>query len=127
MDSQPKMKPNAREIAAKLRDEIAAGTFGPGDRLPGGRAYAKKLGVSLMTVQNAYAQLQTEGLVKGVTGSGTYVRDAAPGEEAPRDSAKRVTDLQAEVARVSTELADLAERVKQLESAVGSPGGKPGS
>ncbi|MGR8009243.1 GntR family transcriptional regulator [Streptomyces hypolithicus] len=127
MDSQTKRKPNAREIAARLREEIAAGTFAPGARLPGGRSYASKLGVSLMTVQNAYSQLREEGLVEGVSGSGTYVRDPAPGEEAPRESAKRVMDLQAEVARVSTELAGLAERVKQLESAVGSVGGNPAS
>ncbi|MFJ9076624.1 GntR family transcriptional regulator [Streptomyces sp. NPDC102278] len=119
MNSQPKRKPNAREIAARLRDEIAAGTFGPGDRLPGGRAYAKKLGVSLMTVQNAYAQLQEDGLVEGVSGSGTYVRDPAAGEPRPRDSARRLNELQAEVERVSTELAGLVERVQQLERAVG--------
>ncbi|MEU4925132.1 GntR family transcriptional regulator [Streptomyces yokosukanensis] len=127
MDSQPKRKLNAREIAAKVRDEIAAGTFGPGDRLPGARAYAKKLGVALMTVQNAYAQLQEDGLVEGVTGSGTYVRDPAPGEQAPREAAQRMTELQAEVARVSTELAGLAERVKQLEAAVGPTEGEPGA
>jgi DNA-binding GntR family transcriptional regulator len=121
VDSQQKRKPNAREIAAKLRDEIASGTFGPGDRLPGGRAYATKLGVSLMTVQNAYAQLQEDGLVEGVTGSGTYVRDPAPGEPKPRDSARRLNELQAEVARVSTELAGLAERVKQLEEGASPP------
>ncbi|WP_254666114.1 GntR family transcriptional regulator [Streptomyces sp. WMMB 322] len=127
MDSQPKRKPNAREIAARMRDEIAAGTFGPGDRLPGGRAYAKKLGVSLMTVQNAYTQLREEGLVEGVAGSGTYVRDAVPGEHGPRESAQRLTDLQGEVARLSAELTDVAERVKQLEAAVSPIEEDPGA
>ncbi|MET8098447.1 winged helix-turn-helix domain-containing protein [Streptomyces sp. NPDC005236] len=127
MESEPKRKPNAREIAARLRDEIAAGTFGPGDRLPGGRAYAKKLGVSLMTVQGAYAQLREEGLVEGVTGSGTYVRDPASGEQTPRESAQRLNDLQVEVARVSAELAGLVERIKQLEAFVGPAEGEPGA
>ncbi|MER6430885.1 GntR family transcriptional regulator [Streptomyces sp900105245] len=127
MDSQSKRKLNAREIAARVRDEIAAGTFGPGDRLPGARAYAKKLGVALMTVQNAYAQLQEEGLIEGRTGSGTYVRDPAPGEQAPREAAQRLTELQAEVARVSTELAGLVERVKQLEAVVGPVKEEPGA
>ncbi|MFW3460446.1 GntR family transcriptional regulator [Streptomyces microflavus] len=125
MDSQPKRKLNAREIAARVRGEIAAGTFGPGDRLPGARAYAQKLGVALMTVQNAYAQLQEEGLVEGRRGSGTYVRDPAPGEQAPRETAQRLTELQAEVARVSTELVGLVERVKQLEAVVGPAEGEP--
>ncbi|MDX3429485.1 winged helix-turn-helix domain-containing protein [Streptomyces sp. ME01-18a] len=127
MDSQPTTKLNAREIAARIREEIAAGTFGPGDRLPGARTYAKKLGVALMTVQNAYTQLQEEGLVEGRTGSGTYVRDPAPGQQAPREAARRLTELQAEVSRVSTELAGLAERIKQLEAAVEPTGDKSGS
>jgi DNA-binding GntR family transcriptional regulator len=127
VDSQQTRKPNAREIAARIRGEIAAGTFGPGDRLPAGRAYAKKLGVSLMTVQNAYAQLREEGLVEGVSGSGTYVRDAVPGEPGPREAAQHLTNLQAEVARISTELAGLVERVQQLEAAVGPTEGKPGA
>ncbi|MGW5006614.1 GntR family transcriptional regulator [Streptomyces parvulus] len=125
MDSQSKRKPNAREIAARIRDEIATGTYGPGARLPGARAYAKKLGVALMTVQNAYTQLQEEGLVEGVAGSGTYVRDPAPGEQGPREAAQRLTELQAEVARVSTELAGLVLRVKQLEAVVGPIKGEP--
>ncbi|MET7918287.1 GntR family transcriptional regulator [Streptomyces avermitilis] len=127
MDSQSKRKLNAREIAARIRGEIAAGTFGPGDRLPGARAYATKLGVALMTVQNAYTQLREEGLVEGRAGSGTYVRDPAPGEQAPRDAALRLTELQAEVARVSTELSGLVERVTQLEAVVGSIEGESGA
>ncbi|NEC86619.1 winged helix-turn-helix domain-containing protein [Streptomyces sp. SID12501] len=127
MDSQQKRKPNAREIAARVRGEIAAGTFGPGDRLPGGRAYAKKLGVSLMTVQNAYAQLREEGLVEGVSGSGTYVRDTAPGEQGPQEAALGLADLQAEVARLSTGLAGVVERVQQLEAAMGPAEGQSGA
>ncbi|WP_326590252.1 winged helix-turn-helix domain-containing protein [Streptomyces sp. NBC_01294] len=126
MDSEPKRKPNAREIAARIRGEIAAGTFGPGDRLPGGRAYAKKLGVSLMTVQNAYTQLRDEGLVEGVSGSGTYVRETTPGEQGPREAAQSLADLQAEVTRVSTELAGLIKRVGQLEEVVRSAEGQSG-
>lgn len=80
-----------------------------------------------MTVQNAYTQLQEEGLVEGRTGSGTYVRDPAPGEQAPRKAALRLTELQAEVARVSTELSGLVERVRQLEAVVGASEEKPGA
>ncbi len=80
-----------------------------------------------MTVQNAYAQLREEGLVEGVSGSGTYVRDAVPGEPGPREAAQHLTNLQAEVARISTELAGLVERVQQLEAAVGPTEGKSGA
>lgn len=127
MESEPKRKPTAREIAAHFRAEIAAGTYGPGAKLPGAKGHAQKLGVALMTVQNAYTQLNTEGLTDGVPGSGTYVRDPAAGEQGPREAAQSVIDLQADVARMSTELAGLVERVKQLEEAVDSIRETPGT
>ncbi|MCF3119292.1 winged helix-turn-helix transcriptional regulator [Streptomyces arenae] len=114
MDSQLKRKLNAREIAARIRDEIAAGTFGPGDRIPGARAYAKKLGVALMTVQNAYAQLQEEGLVEGRTGSGTFVAETA-GDASAQDRARGLRELQDQLSAVTSQLAELSERVTKLE------------
>ncbi|WP_425832273.1 GntR family transcriptional regulator [Streptomyces fractus] len=127
MESEPERKPNAREIAAHFRAEIAAGTYGPGAQLPGAKGHAKKVGVALATVQHAYALLKAEGLAEGVSGSGTYVCDPADGEQGPREAAQSVIDLQAEVARMGTELAGLVERVKQLEGAVDSLAGKSGA
>ncbi|MGP3771821.1 GntR family transcriptional regulator [Streptomyces sp. SDT5-1] len=127
MESEPKRKPTSREIAAHFRAEIAAGTYSPGAKLPGAKGHAQKLGVAVMTVQTAYSQLNTEGLTEGVPGSGTYVRDPAAGKQGPREAAQSVIDLQADVARMSTELAGLVERVKQLEDVVNSIRETPGT
>ncbi|MGW9427479.1 GntR family transcriptional regulator [Streptomyces decoyicus] len=115
MDSKPSKTPNAREIAAQIRDGIAAGTYGPGARLPGAKGYAKKLGVALMTVQRAYGQLAEEGLVEGRQGSGTYVIDPVQGEPTAQQTAVSIRDVKAELVRVTAQLADLAERVAKLE------------
>ncbi|MFY1677777.1 GntR family transcriptional regulator [Streptomyces sp. WMMC905] len=124
MDSQPKRKLTAREIAAQFRAEIAAGKYGPGAQLPAARGQATKYGVALATVQSAYAQLRAEGLVRGRAGSGTYVLDPALGEPSPRDAAQGLIDLRDEVARVSADLSGLVERVRRLEETVGSLAGE---
>lgn len=44
-----------------IRDDIVAGTIAADDHLPSKRALAEHLGVSVITVENAYAQLVAEG------------------------------------------------------------------
>lgn len=56
-----------------LRDDIACGVLAAGDRLPSKRAMAQSLGVSQITVENAYAQLVAEGYVRAKERSGYYV------------------------------------------------------
>ncbi|MFI0908692.1 GntR family transcriptional regulator [Streptomyces sioyaensis] len=119
MDSKPSKTPNAREIAAQIRDDIAAGKYGPGARLPGAKGYAKKLGVALMTVQRAYGQLAEEGLVEGRPGSGTYVVDPVQGEPTAQQTAASFRDIHAELVRVTAQLADLTKRVAKLEESKG--------
>lgn len=47
-----------------IRDDIVAGKIEAGERLPSKRALAAHLGVGLVTVENAYAQLVSEGYVR---------------------------------------------------------------
>ncbi|MGP3985093.1 GntR family transcriptional regulator [Streptomyces sp. KR80] len=126
MDSKPE-KPNAKEIAAKFRNDIADGVYGPGARLPGAQGYAKKLGVALMTVQHAYRQLAEDGLVIGRQGSGTYVIDPAKGEPTAQQAAASIRDLQTELTHVTSQLQELSDRVARLEedrASAASPGDK---
>jgi GntR family transcriptional regulator/MocR family aminotransferase len=53
----------ARGIYLGLRDQIAAGVYVVGDRLPSTRALAEELGVSRTTVTAAFEQLISEGYV----------------------------------------------------------------
>ncbi len=66
-------QPVYREIAARLRDEIARGERLPGARLPTIRALAADLGVNRDTVALAYEDLAREGLIESTVGRGTFV------------------------------------------------------
>jgi GntR family transcriptional regulator / MocR family aminotransferase len=65
--------PLYQQIETYLRDSIRAGTLAPETRLPATRVLARDLGVSRITIENAYAALEADGLVERRTGSGTYV------------------------------------------------------
>lgn len=67
-----------RLISHRLREEIAAGRYAAGVRLPSEPQLVKQFGVSRPTVARALLDLQSEGLIERRAGSGTYVRSAAP-------------------------------------------------
>ena len=58
-----------------LREDIQYGKLRPGERLPSKRTFATHLGVSTITVENAYGQLLTEGYIYSRPKRGYYVAD----------------------------------------------------
>jgi GntR family transcriptional regulator/MocR family aminotransferase len=70
--------PLYRQIEAFLRQGILSGSLAPGTRLPATRQLARDLGINRLTVENAYAELEADGLVEGRVGSGTYVLPPYP-------------------------------------------------
>jgi 2-aminoadipate transaminase len=62
----------------QLRDQLRAlvhtTELRPGDRIPASRELAIQLGVHRTTVANAYAELESEGLIEGHVGRGTFIR-----------------------------------------------------
>ena len=56
----------------RIRDDIVSGAIGAEERLPSKRALAEHLGVSVVTVEGAYAQLVAEGYVKSRPRSGYF-------------------------------------------------------
>lgn len=78
----------------RIKADIADGTIAADDRLPSKRALAQHLGISVVTVEAAYAQLVAEGYVYSRPKSGFYACDlprteaaAAPAKAARRDTA----------------------------------------
>jgi len=67
-------------LYVQLRDQLRAlvhtGDLRPGDRIPASRELASQLGIHRTTVANAYAELESEGLIHGHVGRGTFVRAA---------------------------------------------------
>ena len=58
-----------------IKEDILQGRIKAGDKLPSKRNFAKHLGVSTATVENAYSQLLLEGYVTSVEKSGFYVTE----------------------------------------------------
>ncbi|MDG4768740.1 GntR family transcriptional regulator [Solwaraspora sp. WMMD792] len=65
-----------REIAADLREAIAAGEYAPGAQIPTEHALAERYGVSRETVRRALAELRAAGVLESARAAGTRV--AAP-------------------------------------------------
>jgi 2-aminoadipate transaminase len=65
-------------LYVQLRDQLRAlvhtGDLRPGDRIPASRELATILGVHRTTVANAYAELESEGLIQGHVGRGTFIK-----------------------------------------------------
>ena len=79
--------PIYRQIEQFLQEQIQSGALLPETRLPATRELAASLGLSRITVTNAYAELEAEGLVYSRRGSGTFV--APPLPDLPRQEGER--------------------------------------
>ena len=58
-----------------IKNDMLSGALACGIRLPSKGSFAKNLGISNITVGNAYAQLQSEGYIYSVPKKGFYVSD----------------------------------------------------
>jgi GntR family transcriptional regulator/MocR family aminotransferase len=67
--------PLHRQLMAIFRDAIVTGTLQPGERVPSSRELGAHFGISRNTALNALSQLQAEGYLVTVQGSGTFVAD----------------------------------------------------
>ena len=65
--------PLFRQLSEKMRDMIEFGAIRRGDRLPATRELAGQLGLNRTTVSAAYSLLESEGLIAGHVGRGSFV------------------------------------------------------
>jgi len=56
-----------------IKEDILSGVLKPGEKLPSKRAFASNNGISIITIQNAYDQLISEGYVYTLPKKGYYV------------------------------------------------------
>jgi len=70
--------PLYQQIRTHLRQGILSGSLAADTRLPASRQLAQDLGVNRITVENAYAELEAEGLIFTKLGSGTYILPPDP-------------------------------------------------
>ena len=63
-----------RKVYDLLRTMIEKKVLRPGDRMPSLRKLSQQLGFSVITITNAYRELESEGLIQARSKSGFYVR-----------------------------------------------------
>ena len=96
-------KGRRERLCAALRQAVRSGQAQLGERLPSSRALAQDLGLSRVTVEAAYAQLETEGYLCRQVGQGSFVA-IDMGEAARRSGVGKATGargLTAQQARLS--------------------------
>jgi DNA-binding FadR family transcriptional regulator len=71
-------------LARKLHDQLVAGAYAIGDRLPAERDMAIEHDVSRPTVREAIIALEVQGFVEVRIGSGAYVRRIPGSDDTPR-------------------------------------------
>ncbi len=109
--------PMYRQIGDFLRQSILSGTMAPETRLPATRRLAQDLGVNRITVQNAYAELEADGLIFTRTGSGTFILPQPPIAPIPRKEAGAPWPLWQSEAGERCGLADTASPGEMLMAA----------
>lgn len=70
--------PASTQLSNQIRFAIASRQFPPGHRLPSTRALAMQTGLHRNTISKVYRQLEDDGLVESLAGSGIYVRAQPP-------------------------------------------------
>jgi GntR family transcriptional regulator len=88
----PRAQVAYRELAATLRQDIAAGQYAAGERLPTEAELITRTGLSRQTVRRAFQELTAEGTIYRVQGRGTF---ALPGNGQYLRSFGSIDDLMA--------------------------------
>ena len=70
--------PIYRQLYAQLRSAILSGSLADGERLPATRELAAQLGLNRQTISTAYELLETDTLVRGEVGRGSFVTFLSP-------------------------------------------------
>ncbi|SCA57537.1 Transcriptional regulator [Candidatus Terasakiella magnetica] len=79
-------------VAARIMTMIADGNLSPGERLPGERQLAEKMGVSRVSVRAALQSLKAQGFLEAVQGGGTRILAAAGDMTSPLGELAKVKE-----------------------------------
>lgn len=87
-------QPLYRQIAEQIKDRIGDGRLPAGTQLPTVRSMAQDLSVTRITVQTAYAELQSSGWIEATVGRGTFVSEGSrAGDKMPQRDAPLTADV----------------------------------
>ncbi|MGP0225254.1 FadR/GntR family transcriptional regulator [Paenarthrobacter sp. NCHU4564] len=85
----------SKTLRTMLLDGLAAGTLGPGSKVPTERELVKQLSTSRNSIRRALAQLENEGLLIRHVGRGTFLSEAVATASASPSDTSPATIMQA--------------------------------
>ncbi|ASY65135.1 putative D-glucarate or D-galactorate regulator, GntR family (plasmid) [Sinorhizobium sojae CCBAU 05684] len=86
----------ASQVAEALREQIEAGFYAPGDKLPTEPALIDRFGFSRTVIREAIAALRADGLVESRQGAGVFVIGPKPTDEGLKlftDETDKISDI----------------------------------
>ena len=98
--------PASTQLYNQICFAIAARHYPPGHRLPSTRQLAMQTGLHRNTISKVYRQLETDGVVEAMAGSGIYVRDQLQKKEF-KDSVNSKNNLNKNPIEESKKIIDL--------------------
>jgi GntR family transcriptional regulator len=115
--------PIYEQVKNQITELIRIGVFKSDDRLPSIRAVAAGAGLNVNTIKRAFAELESDGVIYTIVGSGSFVsKDALGGAELRRKAVDEVTAA-VRTARMKgiekNEIIKIAEKIYCEESANG--------
>lgn len=117
-DSSTEALPQWARVYRSVRRAIDAGALAAGERLPSARQLARDWRVSRGAVDEAFAQLQLEGLLDRRVGDGTFVAQASAGAAQARQATQREPNAAAR--QVMQHLRAISVPAARIEGAVAS-------
>lgn len=104
--------PLYEQLYSFIKNDILAKRLLPGERLPSKRDFAKNLGISTITVENAYLQLLAEGYITSKPRSGYYVDRVESTPIVPKEKYANATSVSStDESTVATYLANFSSNM----------------
>jgi DNA-binding transcriptional MocR family regulator len=110
-------EPIYRQLIRQVQSLIDSGMLSAGTRLPASRDLAKQLGISRISVVNAYTELRSEGYLSARAGRGTFVSQ----ERATPITQTLTTQHQSQSAQTIRDMMRLARKSGIINFSEGSP------
>lgn len=85
--------PAYRQLVDQVRQAVSLGLLRAGDQLPPVREVVTQITINPNTVHRAYRDLESEGLVRGEQGRGTFVLDGVAASTTPESRSELQDEL----------------------------------
>lgn len=115
--------PVYEQIINQIEDYVSKGIIKPGDKIPSVRSLSVKLSVNPNTIQKAFSELDSRGIIFSVPGRGCFVAENAL-ETVNSKKREKLADLSLLVSELKTAGLSKEEIISEINSIYDNKGGQ---